>query len=70
MLLSTPLFMGVQHGEGAWTVSHMATARATTISIDIGKIGCHLIGLDVRYGSEADILQHCHLSPLSEAKWT
>ena len=35
-------------------MSRKATDRVTTIGIDIGKNGFHLIGLDGRLGSKAD----------------
>lgn len=34
-------------------MSRKATDRVTTIGIDIGKNGFHLIGLDGRFGSKA-----------------
>ena len=41
-----------------------------TIGIDIGKNGFHLIGLDVRCGSGAEVQRLGHLRPLLRAKPT
>ncbi len=36
-------------------MSRKATDRVTTIGIDIGKNGFHLIGLDDRFGSKPEV---------------
>ncbi len=50
-------------------MAHKATNQATTIGIDIDKNNFHLIGLNVRYGSKADIQRHTQLCPLSGATY-
>ena len=44
-----------QQTEEARTTSHKATGVVTTIRIDIGKNSFHLIGLDGRLGSTAEV---------------
>ncbi len=39
-------------------MARKATNQATTIGIDIGNNNFHLIGLDVRFGSKADIQRY------------
>ncbi len=51
-------------------MARKATNQATTIGIDIDKNNFHLIGLNVRYGSKADIPRHGHLCPLLGAMQT
>ncbi len=51
-------------------MSRKATDSVTTISIHIGKNSFHLICLDVRFGSKADIPRHPVERPLLGGKRT
>ncbi len=51
----------MQATEGAWTITRKVTEQVTTIGIDIGKNTFHLIDLDGRLRSQAEVQR---LAPL------